>query len=181
MNLRHKTLLLTTAPLLGLIVLLYSSLFGILQRSYLRLEHQDAQRNLQRVEEVLTGDLEQMQSLTEDWAAWNDSYAFIQDRNADFIASNLHKNAFESLGLNFIIFVNRQGEMIYGGGYDLEAEAPIPIPADLQRQLKADSPLMQFPHLAYHHQGLITVNHDLLLVIVEPILRSDSTGPAQGA
>ncbi|NJL46636.1 MAG: hypothetical protein HC929_02910 [Leptolyngbyaceae cyanobacterium SM2_5_2] len=81
MNLRQKTLLLTTLPLLGLVILLYGSLATILQRSYLQLEHQDAQRNLQRVEEVLTGDLQQMQSLTQDWAAWNDSFAFIEDKN----------------------------------------------------------------------------------------------------
>ncbi|NJL46637.1 MAG: HAMP domain-containing protein [Leptolyngbyaceae cyanobacterium SM2_5_2] len=93
----------------------------------------------------------------------------------------MHESAFESLGLNFIIFINRDGEIIYGGGYDQEAEASIPIPADLRRQLTPQSPLMQFPHLAYHHQGLIPVKDKLLLVIVEPILRSDATGPAKGA
>jgi len=122
-----------------------------------------------------------MQSLTQDWAAWDYSYAFIEDANTEFITSNLHNNTFESLSLNFMIFVNRQGEIVHGGGYDLEAEAPIPIPADLQQQLTAQSPLMQFPHLAYHHQGLIPVDDKLLLVVVEPILRSDTTGPAKGA
>jgi len=57
MNLRQKTLLLTTLPLLGLLVILYGSFSAILQRSYGRLEQQDAQKNLQRVNEVLAGDL----------------------------------------------------------------------------------------------------------------------------
>jgi sensor domain CHASE-containing protein len=69
MNLRHKTLLLTTVPLLGFLVLVYASLSVVLQRSYHRLEQEDAQRNVQRVEEALISDLNQLHSLTEDWAA----------------------------------------------------------------------------------------------------------------
>jgi hypothetical protein len=57
MKLRHKTLLLTTLPLLGLMAILYGSFSVILQRSYSRLEQQDAQRNLKRVDGVLAGDL----------------------------------------------------------------------------------------------------------------------------
>lgn len=181
MNLRQKTLLLTALPLLGLVVLLYVSLSTILQRSYARLEVQAAERNLQRVDEVLAGDLTQLHTLTEDWAAWDDAYAFIDDRNAAFIASNLKANAFASLELNYIVFVNAAGEMVYGAGYDRATERPIPVPASLQQHLAADSPLMHFPHLAQHYVGLVPVDGRVLLVAIEPILRSDETGPAKGA
>ncbi|MFQ4135601.1 adenylate/guanylate cyclase domain-containing protein [Nodosilinea sp. PGN35] len=181
MNLRHKTLLLTTLPLLGLMAILYGSFSVILQRSYGRLERQDAQRNLQRVEEVLAGDLAQIQSLTEDWAAWNDTYAFIRDGNANYVESNLSKYAFESLQLNLVAFVNLDGDIVYGTGYDLINRTFLPLPPGLVQQLTPTSPLMQFEHLAFHHQGLMVVEGDLMLVIVEPILRSDATGPARGA
>ena len=181
MNLRQKTLLLTTLPLLGLMAILFGSFSVILQRSYGRIEAQDAQRNLQRVEEVLEGDLAQMQSVTEDWAAWSDTYAFVQDGNADYIESNLHKYAFESLQLNVVAVVDRDGRVAYGAEHDFGDRAFAPLPADLAQQLTATSPLMQFEHLADHHQGLLVVNGRLALVIVEPILRSDSTGPARGA
>jgi sensor domain CHASE-containing protein/class 3 adenylate cyclase len=181
MNLRQKTLLLTTLPLLGLMAILFGSFSIILQRSYGRLEQQDAQRNLQRVDEALAGDLAQMQSLTEDWAAWNDTYAFVQDRNPDFLESNLSKYALESLRLNAVALVNRDGELVYGTGYDVESRTFSPLPADLAQQLTANSPLTQFPNLAYHHQGIVTVDGQLMLVVVEPILRSDATGPSRGA
>ncbi|WOD40388.1 adenylate/guanylate cyclase domain-containing protein [Nodosilinea sp. E11] len=181
MNLRHKTLLVTTLPLLGLLVILYSSYSAILQRSYGRLERQDAQRNLQRVDETLAGDLAQMHSVTQDWAAWNDTYAFIQNANPAYIESNLSKYAFESLRLNVVALVNRDGDLVYGAGYDFETRAFLPFPSDLAQQLTPESPLMQFPHLAYHHKGIMVVNGQLMLVVVEPILRSDATGPARGA
>ncbi|WP_228053782.1 adenylate/guanylate cyclase domain-containing protein [Nodosilinea sp. LEGE 07298] len=181
MNLRHKTLLLTTLPLLGLMAILFGSFSVILQRSYGRLEQQDAQRNLQRVDEVLAGDLAQLQSLTEDWAAWNDTYAFVQNRDPDYVESNLSKYALESLQLNLVAVVNREGAIVYGTSYDLENRAFSSIPGDLAPQLTPDRPLMQFPHLAAHHQGLMTVDGKLMLVVVEPILRSDATGPARGA
>ncbi|MBE9139559.1 HAMP domain-containing protein [Nodosilinea sp. LEGE 07088] len=181
MNLRQKTLLLTTLPLLSLLIILFGSFSVILQRSYSRLEQRDAQRNLQRVDEVLAGDLAQLQSLTEDWAAWNDTYRFIQDQNSSFIESNLNKYAFESLQLNAVAFVGVEGDMAYGTGFDLAARDFLPLPADLVQQLTPQSELMQFPHLAYHHQGIIKVNDQFMLVVVEPILRSDATGPARGA
>lgn len=181
MNLRQKTLLLTTLPLLGLMMILYGSFSLILQRSYDRLEQQDAQRNLQRVDEVLAGDLAQLQSLTEDWAAWDHTYAFIQDGNPDYLESNLSKYALERLQLNAIAFVNPDGEIVYGTGYDLDSRSFLPLPPSLAQQLTPSSPLMQFEHLAAHHQGIITVDGQLMLVVVEPILRSDATGPFIGA
>ncbi|MGG6239277.1 adenylate/guanylate cyclase domain-containing protein [Nodosilinea sp. AN01ver1] len=181
MNLRHKTLLLTTLPLLGLMAILFGSFSVILQRSYGRLEQQDAQRNLQRVDEVLAGDLAQLQSLTEDWAAWNDTYAFVQTRDPSYVESNLSKYALESLQLNLVAVVNREGTIVYGTSYDLENRSFSSLPTDLVPQLTPTSPLMRFQNLAAHHQGLMTVDGKLMLVAVEPILRSDATGPARGA
>lgn len=181
MKLRHKTLLLTTLPLLGLMAILYGSFSVILQRSYGRFEQQDAQRNLQRVDEVLAGDLAQIQSLTEDWAAWNDTYAFIQNANPDYLESNLSKYAFERLQLNVVAFINPDGEIVYGTGFDIDNRTFLPLSPDLTQQLTPTGPLMQFEHLASHHQGLMWVDGHLMLVVVEPILRSDATGPSRGA
>ncbi|WP_072016292.1 adenylate/guanylate cyclase domain-containing protein [Leptolyngbya sp. KIOST-1] len=181
MNLRHKTLLLTTLPLLGLMAILFGSFSMILQRSYGRLERQDAERNLQRVNQVMAGDLAQLQSLTEDWAAWNDTYSFIRSGDPDYVESNLSKYAFESLQLNLVAFVDPTGEIVYGTSYDFESRAFSPLPPDLPPQLTPGSPLVQFEHLAAHHEGLIVIDGRLMLVVVEPILRSDATGPARGA
>lgn len=181
MNLRQKTLLLTTVPLLGFLVLVYASLSVILQRSYSRLEQEDAQRNVRRVEEALVSDLNQLQSLTEDWAAWDDTYQFIRDGNAAYVASNFQKYAFESLRMNVLVLVNTEGEVIYSNAYDLEQGEFAPVPPSILAQLEANSPLLRFPHVAYHHQGLMRVDEQLMLTVVEPILRSDATGPPRGA
>ena len=75
--------------MVGLIAVLYSCLSIVLQRSYTQLEQQAAQRNLERVEEVITGDLDQLQFLTEDWASGNDVYQFMDDAGPDFINPTL--------------------------------------------------------------------------------------------
>ena len=180
MNLRQKALLLTICPMVGLVAVLYSCLSIVLQRSYAQLERQVAQRNLERVEEVIIGDLEQLQFLTEDWAAWDDAYTFVEDADLDFIDANFKDHIFENLKLNFIVIANMEGEIVHGKGYDLASEEAIPIPVSLQQQLGKNSPLLEFPHIAYHHSGFITVDDQLMLVAVEPILRSDETGPVNG-
>ena len=181
MNLRPKTLLLTTVPLLGFLLLVYASLSVILQRSYSRLEQQDAQRNVQRVEEALVSDLNQIRSLTEDWAAWDETYAFVQDGNAAYVESNFQKYAFESLRINVIVLVNTNGEVMYSQGYDLENGVFAPVSPSFLEQMQEGSPLLKFPHLAHHYQGLMPGDDQMLLAVVEPILRSDATGPPMGA
>lgn len=180
MKIRQKTLLLTILPLVGLVLILYGSLSAILLRSYTRLETQDADRNLQRVNEVLAGDLKQMHILAEDWAEWDETYAFVRTLNPDYIESNLADRGFESLKLNFLAIVDDQGKLIYGQGYDLEREKPIPLPESLKAQLTPGSLLLNYPHIAHYYTGLIPVDDQVLLIAAEPILRSDGTGPARG-
>lgn len=179
MNLRLKTLLLVSFPLMGLIALLYYSLSFVLIRSYERLENQDTERNVQRVQEVLAGDLAELNRVVEDYAFWDDTYAFIVDRNQNYINSNLTSDIFASTQANFIVYINAQGEIIFSEGYDLEAEEPIPIPLSLIEQFQPDSPLRQVSEDRIT-AGLLPAGDQILLAVGQPILRTDGSGPSRG-
>jgi Ca-activated chloride channel family protein len=184
MNLRTKTLLLVTFPLLGLIILLYGILSYVLRQSYLELEAQDTQRNVQRVQEVLAGDLGELNRVVQDYAYWDDTYAFIQDRNTNYRNSNLTSDIFASTQANFIIYVDQSGDVIFSQGFDIEAEEVLPIPPSLQQQLEADSPLRQFDGSEESDDsgttGLLPDRSRILLVAGQPILKTDGSGPARG-
>jgi adenylate cyclase len=182
MNLRHQTLLLITVPVLGFLVMIYASLSMMLQRSYQRLEQEDAQRNVQRVEQALANDLDQLQRLTSDWAAWDETYGFAKGENDRYIEDNLKASALRNLDLNFIIVINTAGQIVHGVHYDIPSRRLVAaIPPDLLTHLTAESPLLQFPHLAHYHEGLLPVKDQLILTVVKPILRNDNIGPAAGA
>lgn len=85
MMFRHKTSLLIVAALALLLIVVYATSQIILVRGYLQLEEQDTRKNVQRGLDALSDDLLALNSQLGDWAAWDESYAFVQDVNPDFI------------------------------------------------------------------------------------------------
>lgn len=51
-------------------------------------------------------------AIGQNWAWWDDSYAFIQDGNPAFIRSNLDEQALDNLRLHFILFYDPQGRLL---------------------------------------------------------------------
>jgi sensor domain CHASE-containing protein/class 3 adenylate cyclase len=179
MKLRQKTLLLVVFPLVGLIALLYYSLAAVLQRSYEQLEEQDTQRNVHRVQEALKGDLEALKRVTHDYAFWDDTYTFIADGNQSYINSNLTTDIFSTTDANFIIYINRQGKVIFSEGFNVQQEETIAIPPSLLDQLKPGSPLRKISSTGVS-AGLLPTGDEILLVASQPILRTDGSGPSRG-
>src|SRR5512136_469434 len=104
MTLRKKTLLIIGLTLIGLIALLHSIASIILLNSFARLEEQDARRNVSRVQSAISDSLETLKAVDGDWAAWDDTYAFIEDGNEAYIQANLIDSAFTNLQLNLVLY-----------------------------------------------------------------------------
>ncbi len=56
--------------------------------------------------------MEHLQTLSRDWAWWDDSYRFIEQRNPEYRSSNLTQDTLDNLGLHFILLYDRQGRLI---------------------------------------------------------------------
>ncbi len=83
MTLRQKTLILIAVIFIVLIAVLYFVSRAILLDNYLRLEERLVQQNVERVRSALINELSGMESVTDDWAAWDDTYQFVEDRNEE--------------------------------------------------------------------------------------------------
>ncbi len=51
---------------------------------------------------IVLGSFAVLDIFTRDWAAWDNTYEFIQDVNQDYIEANLVASTFSSAELNFI-------------------------------------------------------------------------------
>ena len=101
MTLRTKTLIIIGVTLVGLIVLLYFISQTILLSSYAQLEERGVRQNVERVQAALLDELATLNSTAGDWAPWDDTYAFVEDRNEQYIESNLLDSTLITLKLNF--------------------------------------------------------------------------------
>lgn len=181
MTLRKKTIIIIGVTLASLILILYAVSRVILLDSFTELEEQSTRRNVERILSALSNDLSILNHLTGDWAGWDDTYAFIEDANDNYIKSNLVDETFTELKLNIMLFINSSGQIIFGKGFDLKNRKEIPVPKSLQEHISANSLLVCHPDTKSSITGIILLPEGPMLVASRPILTSEEKGPIRGA
>ena len=180
MTLRLRTLAVFTASLAALVLVLYFVVSSVLHRSYADLEDRDVRKNLGRVQAALTERVAALNLVVGDWAPWDDSYRFALDGNQAFIDSNLNGPSVANLGLNAAVWVTPDGRMRYGRGFDLENEAFTDLPPGLGELFAPGGALLERGMRPGGAAGVLLLPDGPLLLAVQPVLRSDRTGPTAG-
>lgn len=113
-------------------------------------------------QKILYSELKGLETLCIDWAFWDDTYEFVEDRNERYVASNLVENTFRDARINVMVFVNKYGEVVFSKFYDedwVEKELPdVFISPEVQEKT-----------------GFLNFNGKLFLVSSKPILPSVPT------
>jgi sensor domain CHASE-containing protein len=180
MTLRKKILVAISLTFVCLIIFLYITSRIILLRNFAELEEQNTRLDVKRALAALFNELSILNSINSDWAGWDDTYAFIVDVNEDYINTNIVDDTFTTLKLNFMIFINSSGKIVFGKGFDLHNEEEIPIPKKLQEHLSKDSLLLRHPDTKSYIAGIVLLPEAPLLVTSRPILNSKDEGPIRG-
>ncbi len=181
MRLRNKTLISIGLTIVFLLSLLYVSSHLILLNGFARLEEENVQQNLDRVLSALQNDIDALDATAFDWAARDDTYVFVADGNQDYVDSNLVDETFLHMRLNFVLYVDAQGNLVYGKGYDLQEEEQIPISESLLESTTGDSMLARHPETDSAIKGLVLSPAGPLLVASHSILTSEEEEPIRGA
>ncbi len=149
--------------------------------SYLKQERIEAEKDLNRCLEALKREIHHLDSFTHDWAAWDDSYEFVVDRNDEYIDSNLLSNTFIDNNLNIILFLDLEGLFIWGEIWDLETKTKLKVPEIFSNSFSSDHPFLRHTEDAESSvAGVYLTNKGPLLVASRQILRSSHMGPTRG-
>jgi PAS domain S-box-containing protein len=180
MTLRRKTLAIISVVTVGLIAVLHVISQVIVTGSFIDLERQYARQNVERVASVLSNEVSALDTMVSDWAAWDDTYAFIEDANEDYIRSNLVDETFTGFRINLMLFIDSSGRVVFGKAFDLHEEEEVAVPPGLYEHLSEDSPLLRHPNTASSVTGFVLLPEGPLLVASRPILTSEEEGPIRG-
>jgi PAS domain S-box-containing protein len=181
MTLRKRTLIIVGLTAASLILILYVTLRTIVLSSFAELEEQHARQNVERALGALSDNLAALDTIVFDWAAWDDTYVFIEDANEDYIQSNLVDETFTGFKLNLMLFVNPSGQTIFGKGFDLYNEEEASVPESLAEHLADDALLLRHPDTESSVVGIVSLPEGPMLVVSRPILTSEEKGPIRGA
>ncbi|MBD1827920.1 PAS domain S-box protein [Microcoleus vaginatus GB1-A2] len=180
MKLRRKTLSIVGITIAGLTGILYATSSRILLGSLIKAEEQEATQVVKGVLSVFGQTADDFNSRFADWSAWNDTYNFIQNRNSEFIDSNLIPEGLVNLRVNIAVFVNTSGTIVYGTGFDSEKLKLTPVPEALKRRISLSDPLLQHPNPKSSLAGIMLLPSGPILITSRPILTTKSTGPIRG-
>ncbi len=158
--------------------------FGVLAQtvflnSYRELELAETRSEVNHVYATLNNEAENLTKITSDWAAWDDTYRFIQDKNQAYIDSNLVNSTFDGLGINLFLLLDNNGEIVYQKAYDLESKRIIPVPEEVMLYLRQNTDLL---HLKVNEgrNSCLSIENTPMLVSILPVLTSNQYGPSRG-
>jgi signal transduction histidine kinase len=173
-TLRKKTLLIIGITLVFLIIFMYVVSSGILLGGFARVEKQDTIKNVQRATEAINNDLSSLEIFTSDWARWDDTYAFVEDINEEYITANLYYEEFIKINVNVMLYVNSSGGIAFSRTFDLSEAKEIPVSPEILELIKNYSGKLD------NLTGLIMLPDGPMLIASGSIFQSSGEGPQRG-
>jgi diguanylate cyclase (GGDEF)-like protein/PAS domain S-box-containing protein len=180
MTLRSKTIILVAAALIALIAAVYISSRAVLLYSFAQLEQEASQKDVQRALNVLDSQLLELDTTADDWAAWDDTYAFMLTRDPRYVESNLLDDTFVTLRLNALLLVDQSGQIVFGRAFDLQDEEEIPLPQSLLGHLTTEGLLSPTGEPGSYARGILQLPDGPILASSRPVLTSTEEGPPRG-
>lgn len=183
MSLKSKIVIILSA-----VVLLYAGLDHLMQKlvlrkSFLELESQEARKDLERAKEAIDNEIRNLAGRCDSWAAWDDTYRFVEDGNSTYVESNLGAEAFHKNGVNLLFICDAQDRVVWGRVFDLQEERDDTLyhfPSVPGRQLLPANPLVAARDLGRATQGVLVTEHGPMLVAFRPIVDSRHRGERRG-
>jgi len=175
----------------GLIFLVFFIIYGTLsygiQRatiypSFQSLEYEEARKNLFRASEAIYNEIDRIESLCRDWATWDDTCDFLENKTNEHLQTHLQPKTFIINKLNFILFCDTAGNVVWGDCYDLATEERMESLDSLKTQIKAASSLLSYnpDALSFSAGGVLIAKPFPILVSSHPILKNNSEGSILG-
>ena len=179
MEIRKKTLLIIFATTLFLVLILYGISETFFLGSFANLEDHEVLRNVDRAKLALSSDIDQLNSTERDWAAWNDTYAFIMNRNQNYISANLNADVLSNLRLNLILFVDSSGQLVFVKMVNLDIKKEMPVPQNFLKNLFKKGALV-CRNESDMFEGIVLLPEGPLIISSQPVLTSEGKGPVRG-
>lgn len=152
-----------------------------LNSGFAKVERDFVVNNVNRTTNAMNDLVKNLYTKQSDWAAWDDTYEFVGDQNPDYIKSNLTNESLQTLGVELMLFLDKQNKLVYSKMIDGELGQTQTIPQDLLQLAEPNSKMLNLPELNSQAGGfLLTDSGEPFLAVSQPILTSERQGPANG-
>ena len=176
-----RTQAILAATVFFFVVTLFVVANAFIQSTYTRIEIQQSDANTQLVRDQIRFESEQLGTKARDWAVWDDTYTFMEDRNARYRETVIGSPAtYESLQLNGLILYDAEGRVVAAQGYDLVNRTLAPLPDDTIEVIGQTVPTLSNTRGGKKKQGIVLLRTGPALVGMHAILQTTGMGYGHG-
>jgi len=136
--------------------------------------------HVERVLGIIDYEYETLARTAGDYAGWDDTYAFVQNRNEKYIKVNLDVSIYSQLKIDAIIILNTKGEVIYSTGYDRSEETLVPLSPEIMEHFRRGSFLAVHEDVKSKKEGILLLKSGGMIIASRPVLTSTFSGPVMG-
>lgn len=176
MTIRRKILLFSALALGAFLAAVYLVSRFALLNGFARLESEAAQDNIRHLQGALQNAQTQLDVMARDYAQWDRTYSFMRDHNPDYVRTELTSDTFKTIGISqFLLFDNSDHLVLSksAGDWSLSEADQKAIAGAERRWMIAGKPNSAL-------NGIMDLEGRLWLLAYQPILTSQSSGPARG-
>lgn len=176
MKLRLKTILVVGVAMMLFITTLFFIIQPLLLKDSIELDKTYTLQNIERINNNITTKAENLSRLNRDWAIWDDTYLFLSNRDPNYIAVNLLNNTFENNRLNFMVFIDNDGEVFYQKAYDFRNHRHIGISNAFYKKFL---PMIQAKD-GTDQSLIVMTDYGPALTSLYSVYKSNGEGPSAG-
>jgi diguanylate cyclase (GGDEF)-like protein len=169
MKLKNKTLTAICLAWLVFLGLVYVGSGRFFMQSFLALEKERANIDLNRVDQALDQENYSLHAFLSDWAHWSELYSFMQGENPAFILNNFTLTTFTNARINLITLWDKNGRLVKGFAINTEKGKLTANPEGLNKYLFAGSTLVMQEQPRKFVRGYILTDKGIMMIASEAI------------
>jgi PAS domain S-box-containing protein len=166
--------------MIGLVGGLFAVSWFILMRGFTNIEEDFASQNLGRASSALSHELEILDRTTSEYAAWDQTYAYLQGKNPSHVKTEFPTSTFLQLKVNFVIILDNSGRKLFSKGFDFVSTEEAELPRGIEAYLQSGSLLSSHKDEFGKAAGILMLPSGPVLIDSRPVLTSNSKGPIAG-
>jgi sensor domain CHASE-containing protein len=176
-----RTQAILAATVFFFVISLFVVANAFIQSTYSQVELRQSDANVQLVTENIRYEAEQLGTKARDWAVWDDTYTFMEDKNSHYLDSVINSpTTFESLQLNGLILYNEEGKVVASQGYDLRNKTTTSLSEETLAHFSKTLSVLSNTRGGKKKQGIVLLPEGPVLVGMHTILQTNGMGFGHG-
>ena len=188
MTVRVKIFVILSVMAAAMLGALYLAADYVILHRFIALERLNTQETMNVVREGFNDDLEKLDKSNSDLSVYDGTWEAMASNDSAKIKEFIHSLLGDSHGgwqgqqmVNYVIFADAAGHVVWATGYDAARDGARDVPADLIAHIHGGDTLLGFRTPQDKLGGVMLLKEGPLLVVSRPIVKTNYDGPVRGA